>query len=1146
MKEIIRKKYIYTIDGKLIESLDFEGYSENELIEFGISFHLNGDIINAKSCYIYLVEADIKNPSVFTNYAAILQIENKLDDAIDLYIKSINYFPKFVDAYSNLGSLYYQMGELNKAKIILKKGIKINPNLASLYNNLGITLKEQSEYDEAIKYLTKAIKLDSKYADANYNLGILYKDLGDFKKAINYLSNVIEISPKYSKAYLSITEIKQFNPKEDCIKFLFSKEILVNQNEKSKSNIFFARANILHKRRKYFDSQSSLNIANDIKAKLDPPIINPILEKSRYLYLESDHYNQSDLDNKIEFIFIVGMPRCGSTLLESILTRNNQIFDLGEKDILEKSFYQWKQNIENNIDSNLYTIYKQNILKITEANITTNKWLYNYQYTGVISKLIKNSRIIYCYRNPLDNILSIYRAHFATGNHYASSIRECSKVYLNHQIIMDLYKQKYSDLIYSFDYDALIKNPDKEIKSLIEWIGFNWMDEYLTPHLNYRTVSTASNVQVREPINKKSLDGWKNYKMMLGPAMRIVNKDNFVKEKCKFIQTNIFKKAVQFHDNNNIEKAKELYQLCHNNNYNHIDLFLRYGGILFENNEYILSLNIYKEGIKTYPKSADLLTNISIVYLMIGKYLKAKKYIEDSLYINPDSAHTNSVYASILKGLNQFAKARRYIEKSISIDPKNSKYIIDLASIMRDIGDLNSALRLCLKAIDITPEFSEAYSIKGVIERDLGDFLQAKKSVLKAIKLNPSKGDYYLNLSAIYIDLGDLGIAEQTIKKSISINSNSSEAYLNLGNILRDTGRIRESQESIESAIRINPKLAKAYYALSVVASSSFNKDILNILFSDEILKDQSLISLSHIYFARSNIQHSLSKYNDSQLSLTKANQYKMNVFKSDSDFLIQKSQQLMAISNTYYNQSNISNNQFNHIFIVGMPRSGSTLLESILNMNKDVFDLGETNILENSFEEYNNKNVLDKKLSEIYIQKMNHNRINSSISTDKWLFNYQYAGIICSLIPNSRIINCYRHPLDNILSIYRANFDNRGNHFSSSLEETARLYLEQEDTILKYKSKFPSNIYMLNYDKLVLNPSYQIRKLIRWLGWEWNNEYQFPHLTKRNISTASSVQARSPINSKSLGGWINYNELLQPAINILSKRVKYKDIGSI
>ena len=73
---------------------------------------------------------------------------------------------------------------------------------------------------------------------------------------------------------------------------------------------------------------------------------------------------------------------------------------------------------------------------------------------------------------------------------------------------------------------ALVKNPDKEIKSLIEWLGFNWMDEYLTPHLNYRTVSTASNVQVRAPINKKSLDGWKNYKIMLEPAMKIINKDN--------------------------------------------------------------------------------------------------------------------------------------------------------------------------------------------------------------------------------------------------------------------------------------------------------------------------------------------------------------------------------------------------------------------------------------------------------------------------------------------------------------------------------------------------------------------------------------------------------------------------------------------
>ena len=370
-----------------------------------------------------------------------------------------------------------------------------------------------------------------------------------------------------------------------------------------------------------------------------------------------------------------------------------------------------------------------------------------------------------------------------------------------------------------------------------------------------------------------------------------------------------------------------------------------------------------------------------------------------------------------------------------------------------------------------------------------------------------------------------------------------------MGNILRDTGRIKESQEAIKSAIKLNPNLAKAYYALSVIVRTSFDNDIFDYLYSDEILKCQSSISLSQIYFARSNIQHNLKKYKDSEFSLIKANKYKASVFKPDASFLIQKCRKLMSKSVTLINQNQNVNqdntiNTVDHIFIVGMPRSGSTLLESILSMNNDVLDLGETNVLEDSYNKYCNKNILNNTLSEIYKEKINFNQNNYSISTDKWLFNYQYAGIILSLIPNSRVINCYRHPLDNILSIYRANFDHRGNHFSSSVEETTRLYLEQEDTILKYKSKFNSKIYLLNYDKLVSNSSYEIRKLVSWLNWEWDDVYQLPHLSRRNISTASSVQARDPINSNSLGGWKKYKDLLQPSIDILSERVKYKYIG--
>ena len=93
-----------------------------------------------------------------------------------------------------------------------------------------------------------------------------------------------------------------------------------------------------------------------------------------------------------------------------------------------------------------------------------------------------------------------------------------------------------------------------------------------------------------------------------------------------------------------------------------------------------------------------------------------------------------------------------------------------------------------------------------------------------------------------------------------------------------------------------------------------------------------------------------------------------------------------------------------------------------------------------------------------------------------------------------------------------------------------------------KYKNRFRSKIYDLNYELLVSNHNKEIKSLISWLGWEWNDSFLTPHLNPRSVSTASSVQVRFPINSKSIGGWKNYKDLLQPAIEILAQTDKYPD----
>ena len=176
--------------------------------------------------------------------------------------------------------------------------------------------------------------------------------------------------------------------------------------------------------------------------------------------------------------------------------------------------------------------------------------------------------------------------------------------------------------------------------------------------------------------------------------------------------------------------------------------------------------------------------------------------------------------------------------------------------------------------------------------------------------------------------------------------------------------------------------------------------------------------------------------------------------------------------------------------FIVGMPRSGSTLLESILSLNVEVEDLGEVSFLEESLQQTDDllevKNLYEEKVKLINSEK--------KIFTDKNLFNFLYCPIIYKLFPKARIIHCTRNPLDNILSIYRTNFLNQS--FSSSLKDITNIYIYQMKLMQEYKSKFGSKIYSYDHDKVVQNPEESIRNLINWLDWKWSDKY-LSHLKK-------------------------------------------------
>ena len=454
-----------------------------------------------------------------------LQAQGKKLEAAKYYEYLIKQGLKDYRIFSNYGMFLNEIGKPKKAEIELKKAISLNPKYANAHYNLAVILIGQGNLKQAELELRKTIKLKTDFTVAFYNLGFILKDLGKLKEAERFYQKALEIDPQLTDAYLSLSTMQASDKNQKWLNQLFSESLLKNKDNRELVNIFFARSNIYHREGKYENSAENLIRANNIKLKMYKSEANLLINKTKKLEISSDKYkNNKEFKDYPMSIFIVGLPRCGSTLVESILSLNSKVKDLGEVNIFEESYREYKYS-EKNVE--ISEIYWRK-LKINDRTTTTNKWLFNYQYTGIIAKAIPNAKIIHCYRNPLDNILSMYRAHFGTGNNFSSSLVDSAEVYCDQDEIMKKYKKEFKNHIYSLNYDELVTHPTEEIKSLTFWLGWDWNDLYLSPHLNKRRVSTRSNIQVRSPINSKSLGGWKNYKEMLKPAMEIITqKDNY-------------------------------------------------------------------------------------------------------------------------------------------------------------------------------------------------------------------------------------------------------------------------------------------------------------------------------------------------------------------------------------------------------------------------------------------------------------------------------------------------------------------------------------------------------------------------------------------------------------------------------------------
>jgi len=559
------------------------------LNNLGHTYQANLDIENAILCYKNAISNDKNNLEYQGNLALCLQKSGAFKLAEKEYKRILKNNPNSVGIEHNLGTLYLENNHLEHAIRCFEKCIELNPGYALTYNSLGAVETKNQKIGKAIKYYEKALEIDPTYFEANTNLanlyalsnqqektnkyyeistiinlynkalsinpnhektlnsiGCAYESAGDIGKSKIYFEKLLSVNPNNFHAIFNYTRLMN---KKDCSdKYIKNIEEVVNKNKNNDERYLlnFSLAHMYDKKGEYMLAEKNFIDANKLKSKKNKYNKNEtklIIDETINSFNNELYNNLKDDDSKpITPIFILGMPRSGTSIIEQIISNHDKVYGAGEiikmAQIEEKykNMFLKKMKYPSSIKfinreiiqnlSNQYTEYLRSLNP--ESNIFTDKLPGNFIRIGLIRLLFPYAKIIHCKRHPVDTCLSIFFTNFSDNINYSFNLKNIGNYYLNYCRLMAHWKKIFSNEIYEINYEDFVRQSERNIRDIFSYCELDWNNNLLNHLHNKRPVLTASVMQVRKPIYKTSIERFRNYTQLTNELLTIPHFESLV------------------------------------------------------------------------------------------------------------------------------------------------------------------------------------------------------------------------------------------------------------------------------------------------------------------------------------------------------------------------------------------------------------------------------------------------------------------------------------------------------------------------------------------------------------------------------------------------------------------------------------------
>lgn len=592
----------------------------------------------------------------------------------------------------------------------------------------------------------------------------------------------------------------------------------------------------------------------------------------------------------------------------------------------------------------------------------------------------------------------------------------------------------------------------------------------------------------------------------------------------------------------------------------------------------------FRAFLRHRPTHVMALNILAIMCLRSERFDESIALIETALKSKPEDHQALANLALAKHKIGDLKGAIRHLEKSLSIVPKNINALNSLGSLHRDTGAINQAQRCYRGALAIDPEHVDSLLNSAIVERAQGNFNDALQHALKAVQIAPERAEVSYQVASSYTAIADYPKAIEWYQKSLQKNSAQIDTWIGLIDVLREAGRVEACQQTIDALRKRMPACQQTHFAQGLLDQQCGNPSGAAEQFSQAIAA-QPTWSKAHYYRlqlkGRVSVPSELAQID----GLPHTGHFESDVYRhfalatahqqrGDRDMAFeawlagnalkarQGSFDVSLRKNLYQAAADHTRQaldatvempaaaNWRPLFIVGMPRSGTTLAGQILSSHSQINGLGETSAVHNmtlravastgrpypeAIEALTQDDL--RAFAEALLAEYETDRARLC-TLDVTPTNFQHLGLLALALPHARFIHCCRNPIDTCFSIFKLPFP-QGQDYAHDLRYLGQQYRAYWQLMQQWKVLFGERIYSLHYENIVVDSEAQIGLLCDFLDLPFESSMLQFYTAKNLVRTPSASQVRQPLYSNSVAAWRPYSDHLKPLLTALGDLAK-------